>query len=210
LRHPEHAGTIGRVLAMPSKRFEWALVTYLGPNEVEALLQSPDPATWAGRRGRALMLLMVQTGLRVSELIALRRNDIYLGAGAHVACHGKGRKDRITPLTKPTVDALHCWLAQSPGAPTDPVFPTRTGRTLSRDAIERRLTRHQAAAARTCPSLNAKHITAHVLRHSRCSPARGRRRGQRNPRMARSRRPVHHQPLRRDQHQNETGSPSRL
>ena len=96
------------------------------------------------------MLLMVQTGLRISELIGLRRNDIHLGAGAHVACHGKGRKDRTTPLTKPTVEALRCWLAESPGTPTDPVFPTRTGRSLSRDAVERTLTRHQATAARTC------------------------------------------------------------
>ena len=165
-RHPEHAATIGRVLAMPSKRFERALVTYLSPDEVDALLKTPDPATWAGRRDRVLMLLMVQTGLRISELIGLRRNDIHLGAGAHVACHGKGRKDRTTPLTKPTVEALRCWLAESPGAPTDPVFPTRTGRSLSRDAVERRLTRHQATAARTCPSLNRKHITAHVLRHT--------------------------------------------
>ena len=112
------------------------------------------------------MLLMVQTGLRVSELIALRRNDIHLGAGAHVACHGKGRKDRTTPLTKPTVEALRCWLDESPGAPTDPVFPTRAGRSLSRDAVERRLTRHQATAATTCPSIAARNVTPHTLRHS--------------------------------------------
>jgi len=90
-RHPEHAATIGRVLAMPSKRFERALVTYLSPDEVDAVLKTPDPATWAGRRDRVLMLLMVQTGLRISELIGLRRNDIHLGAGAHVACHGLSR-----------------------------------------------------------------------------------------------------------------------
>ena len=119
--------------------FRRALVTYLSPDEVGARLETPDPATWAGRRDRVLMLLMFQTGRRVSELIGLRRNDIHLDAGAHVACHGKGRKDRTTPLTKPTVEALRCWLAESPGAPTDPVFPTRTGRSLSRDAVERRL-----------------------------------------------------------------------
>jgi site-specific recombinase XerD len=164
--HPEHAATISRVLAMPSKRFERALVTYLTTGEVDALLAAPDPATWTGRRDRAFILLMVQTGLRVSEVIGLRRDDIHLGAGAHVACHGKGRKDRITPLAKPTVEALRCWLAESPGTPTDPVFPTRTGHSLSRDAVERRLARHQATAARTCPSLNRKHITAHALRHT--------------------------------------------
>jgi integrase/recombinase XerD len=166
LRHPEHAGTIGRVLAMPSKRFERALITYLSPDEVDALLAAPAPTTWTGRRDRALMLLLVQTGLRVSELIALRRNDIHLGAGAHVACHGKGRKDRITPLTKPTVEALRCWLDESPGAPTDPMFPTRSGGPLSRDAIEHRLATYAKKAAGTCPSLSAKKVTAHTLRHT--------------------------------------------
>jgi integrase/recombinase XerD len=165
-RHPEHAATISRVLAMPSKRFDTALVTYLTVAEVDALLAAPDATTWTGRRDQVLILLMVQTGLRISEVISLRRNDIHLGTGPHVACHGKGRKDRITPLTKPTVEALRCWLDESPSTPTDPVFPTRTGRTLSRDAVERRLTRHQDTAARTCPSLNGKHITAHVLRHT--------------------------------------------
>jgi site-specific recombinase XerD len=164
--HPEHAATISRVLAMPSKRFERALVTYLTTGEVDALLAAPDLTTWTGRRDRAFMLLMVQTGLRVSELIALRRNDIHLGVGAHVASHGKGRKDRITPLAKPTIAALRDWMTESPGQPTDPVFPTRTGKSLSRDAIERRLARHQRAATLTCPSLHTKHITAHVLRHT--------------------------------------------
>jgi integrase/recombinase XerD len=165
-RHPEHAATISRVLAMPSRRFDRALVTYLTTIEVDTLLAAPDPTTWTGRRDRAFMLLMVQTGLRVSELIGLRRSDIHLGAGAHVACHGKGRKDRITPLAKPTIDALHDWMAESPSNPTDPIFPTRTGKSLSRDAVERRLSRHQRAAAPHCPSLNTKHITAHVLRHT--------------------------------------------
>ncbi len=165
-RHPEHAATISRVLAMPSKRFERALVTYLTTEEVDALLAAPDPTTRTGRRDRALILLMVQTGLRISELIMLRGNDIHLGAGPHVACHGKGRKDRITPLTKPTVNALRDWIAESSIKPTDPIFSTRTGKSLSRDAIERRLGHHQHTAALACPSLNAKHITAHVLRHT--------------------------------------------
>jgi len=165
-RHPEHAATIGRVLAMPSKRFERALVTYLTTVEVDALLAAPDPTTWTGRRDRALILLMAQTGLRVSETIGLCRNDIHLGAGAHVACHGKGRKNRITPLTKPTINALREWMAESPSKPTDPIFPTRTGKPLSRDAIERRLACHQRAATLNCPSLNTKRVTAHVLRHT--------------------------------------------
>ncbi|CAM3431630.1 integrase [Mycobacterium intermedium] len=165
-RHPEHAATISRVLAMPSKRFERALVTYLTVEEVEALLAAPDPTTRTGRRDRALILLMVQTGLRISELIMLRGNDIHLGAGAHVACHGKGRKDRITPLTKSTINALREWMSESSIKATDPIFPTRTGKPMSRDAIEHRLTHHQDAAALACPSLNTKHVTAHVLRHT--------------------------------------------
>lgn len=166
LRHPEHAATISRVLAMPSKRFERALVTYLTTDEVDALLAAPDPTTRTGRRDRALILLMAQTGLRVSEVIGLRRNDIHLGAGAHVACCGKGRKDRVTPLTKSTIDTLREWMAESSSKPTDPIFPARTGKPLSRDAIERRLAHHQHAAALACPSLNTKHVTAHVLRHT--------------------------------------------
>jgi integrase/recombinase XerD len=165
-RHPEHAATISRVLAMSSKRFDTALVTYLTITEVDALLAAPDTTTWTGRRDRVLMLLMVQTGLRVSEVIGLGRNDIHLGTGAHVTCHGKGRKDRITPLTKPTVSALCQWLAESPEPQHGPVFPTRTGRHLSRDAVEHRLARHHRTAATACPSLATKHLTAHVLRHT--------------------------------------------
>jgi site-specific recombinase XerD len=165
-RHPEHAADISRILAMPSKRFQRALGTYLTVEEVDAVLAAPDPTTRTGRRDRALILLMAQTGLRISEAIGLRCNDIHLGAGAHVACHGKGRKDRITPLTKPTVDTLREWISESSSKPTDPIFPTRTGKTLSRDAIERRLAHHRDVAALACPSLNAKHVTAHVLRHT--------------------------------------------
>src|SRR5258708_2254791 len=157
--HPEHAATISRVLAMPSKRFERALVTYLTTGEVDALLAAPDPTTWTGRRDRAFMLLMVQTALPVAELIALRRNDIHLGVGAHVACHGKGRKDRIRPPAKPTIAALRDWMTESPGQPTDPVFPTRTGKSLSRAAIERRLTRNQHTHSLTSPSLHTNPIT---------------------------------------------------
>jgi integrase/recombinase XerD len=97
LAHPEHAETISRVLAIPPKRFDKALITYLAESEVDALLGCCDQATWTGRRDHALLLLMVQTGLRISELIGLTCADVHLGPGAHVACHGKGRKDRITP-----------------------------------------------------------------------------------------------------------------
>lgn len=165
-RHPEHAASIARVLAIPPKRFERALVTFLTRVEVDALVEAPDLRTWTGRRDRALLMVAVQTGLRISELIGLRCGDVHLGVGAHVACHGKGRKDRITPLAKSTVGVLREWLLERRGAPTDPLLPTWTGRQLSRDAVEHRIALHAAHAAASCPSLGAKTVSAHVLRHT--------------------------------------------
>jgi len=166
LRCPEHAATIARVLAIPPKRFDKALVTWLTEPEIAALLAAPDRSTWAGRRDHALILLAAQTGLRISELTGLTTSDVHLGTGAHVSCTGKGRKQRITPLTATTVTVLRTWLAERGGQPGQPLFPTRTGGQLSRDAIEHRLARHTAAAAAHCPSLNAKTITMHTLRHT--------------------------------------------
>lgn len=165
-RHPEHAASIARVLAIPPKRCERALVTFLTRGEVDALLKAPDIRTWTGRRDRALLMVAIQTGLRISELIALHCGDLHLGTGAHVACHGKGRKDRITPLAKSTVEVLREWLIERGGAPGDPLFPTSTGRQLSRDAVEHRLAQHTSTGAAFCPSLGTKNVTAHVLRHT--------------------------------------------
>jgi integrase/recombinase XerD len=166
LAHPEHAASIARILAIPPKRFDRALITYLTEPEVDALLASCDRTTWTGRRDHALLLLAVQTGLRISELTGLTRRDLHLGAGAHVACHGKGRKDRITPLTSATVTVLRDWLDEHHHDPGTPLFPTRRGTTLSRDAIEHRLAHYARLAATSCPSLHGKTITAHVLRHT--------------------------------------------
>jgi site-specific recombinase XerD len=166
LAHPEHAASIARVLAIPPKRFDRSLISYLTEPEVDALLASCDQATWTGRRDHALLLLAVQTGLRISELTALTRTDVHLGAGAHVACHGKGRKDRITPLTSATVTILRDWLSEHDADPGAPLFPTRRSTTLSRDAVEHRLAHYTSQATRRCPSLRGKKITAHVLRHT--------------------------------------------
>ena len=166
LRHPEHAATIERVLAIPPKCFERRLVTYLTEAEIDAIMAAPDRMTWTGRRDTALFGLAVQTGLRASELIVLSCADIHLGAGAHVSCNGKGRKQRITPLTSGTVAVLRTWLAERAGLPADPLFPTRTGRALSRDALERRLAGYVADATARCPSLARKRVSMHVLRHS--------------------------------------------
>jgi len=166
LRHPEQAATIERILAIPPKRFERRLVTWLTEVEIDILLAAPDRATWTGRRDTALFGLAVQTGLRASELIGLTRADVHLGAGAHVSCTGKGRKQRITPLISGTVTVMRAWMAERAGGPTDPLFPTRTGRALSRDALERRLAKYVADAQVACPTMSTKRVTMHVLRHS--------------------------------------------
>jgi integrase/recombinase XerD len=166
LRHPEQAALIQRVLAIPSKRFERTLITYLSPPEIDALLASPERSSWTGRRDHALLLVAIQTGLRASELTGLICGDVHLGCGAHLSCRGKGRKERITPLTVTTVAALRTWLAERSGQPTEPLFPTRRGRPLSRDALERRLAKYAGIARRACPSLREKKITPHVLRHT--------------------------------------------
>ena len=165
-RHPEHAQDIARVLAIPLKRADRAIVTFLDENEIEAVLAAPDRSTWTGRRDHALLVLAIQTGLRASELTGLRCGDVQLTTGPNVRCAGKGRKQRITPLTATTVTVLRTWLAERGGQPGQPLFPTRTGGQLSRDAIEHRLARHTAAAAAHCPSLNAKTVTMHTLRHT--------------------------------------------
>jgi integrase/recombinase XerD len=166
LRCPEHAGQIARVLAIPPKRFDKALVTWLTEPELGALLTAPDARTRAGRRDYAMILLAAQAGLRISELTGLTCSDVHLGAGPHVSCLGKGRKQRITPLTKVTVAVLRAWLAERAGQPDQPLFPARDGGRLSRDAVERRIAKHTAAAADNCPSLKTRNITAHTLRHT--------------------------------------------
>jgi integrase/recombinase XerD len=165
-RAPEHAAVISQVLAIPPRRRERALVSYLTPEEADALIAVPDRTTWHGRRDHALLLLTVQTGLRVSELTGLAHQDVHLSAGAHVRCHGKGRKDRATPLTRQTVKVLKTWLAELGPAPDSPLFPTQAGGRLSRDAVERLVAKHATAAADRCPSVNEKHVTPHTLRHT--------------------------------------------
>ena len=166
LRHPEHAALIQRVLAIPAKRTDRALVCFLTDAEVEALLAAPDRDGWVGRRDHTLLLVAVQTGLRVSELTSLTRGDVELGAGPHVRCRGKGRKERITPLTVEVRAALRAWLAERQGAPADVVFPSMRGGRLSSDAVSYLVARHARAASANCRSLAGKAVTPHVLRHT--------------------------------------------
>ena len=166
LEHPEHAHTIARVMAIPTKRHERSTVCYLNLTEITALLAAPDRNTWLGRRDRALLALMVQTGVRVSELVGLRMRDVHLGTGRHIRVLGKGRKKRATPLTGEVAALLHQWITERGGEPDDPLFPTRQGRPLSRHTVGLLVGKHTETAATNCPSLNTKRVTPHVLRHT--------------------------------------------
>ncbi len=163
---PTHAAQIARVLAIPAKKFDRALVAFLSRAEVDALLAAPDQRTWSGRRDHALMLLAVQTGLRLSELTGLRRDDVHLGMGAHVRVVGKGRKERCTPLSKATRTVLTAWLREPSLAPDQPVFPNARGGSLSSHGVHYLRAKHVAGAGVHCPSLARKRVSPHVLRHT--------------------------------------------
>jgi len=165
-RHPEQSAVIQRVLAIPPKRTRKGLVSYLTEEEMNALMAAPDRSTWIGRRDHTLIVLALESGLRVSELTSLRCADLRLGTGAHVHCTGKGRKERITPLRRETRVILQTWLDERGGGPNDALFPGPRGTRLSRDAVRRLVERHAASASQSCPSLASKHVTPHALRHS--------------------------------------------
>lgn len=166
LHEPQYVALAQRVLAMPSKRYTRRPVAFLSRAEVDVLLATPDAQTWAGRRDRTLLLVAVQTGLRASELITLCCEDVVLGAGAHLRCHGKGRKERCTPLRKDAAAALRAWLKERGGESTDPVFPNQRGGPLSHDGLSYLLAKHLANARTRCPSLRKKRVTPHTLRHT--------------------------------------------
>ena len=166
LCHPEHAALIQRVLAIPAKRAPKALISHLTKQEIEALLRAPNLSSRTGRRDRALLLVAIQTGLRVSEITGLKRQDIVFGTGAHLNCTGKGRKLRSTPITQGTIKILGAWMEESGGDQENPLFPGPGGKPLSRDAVSRIVARHAVIAAKQCPSIANKKVTPHILRHS--------------------------------------------
>lgn len=166
LEEPSCSALVQRVLAMPNKRFKRRTIEFLTKHEVEVLLEAPDQSTWLGRRDRTLLLLAVQTGLRVSELISLCCSDIVLGTGAHVRCTGKGRKERCTPLRKETVAALRAWLRERDCDSSEKLFPNARGKKLSRDGVKYILRKHVASAKERCESLRKKKVSPHVLRHT--------------------------------------------
>jgi integrase/recombinase XerD len=166
LRHPEHAHTIARVIDIPSKKHARPVISYLNTDEIKALLAAPDRGSWLGRRDHAILLLMIQGGLRVSELTGLNIADVSLATGAHVRVLGKGRKERSVILTRETVAVLRAWCRERQGQPNDPLFTTRRGTRMTAKAVAWLLDKHVQIAATRCPSLAAKHMTPHVLRHT--------------------------------------------
>ena len=163
---PSRAAQIQRVLAIPGKRHTRALVHFLNRPEIDALLAAPDQETWFGRRDHALLLVAVQTGLRLSELTGLHRREVALGTGAHVRCIGKGRKERCTPLAKTAAAVLKAWLREPAKHNTEVLFPSAGGGRLSPDSVADLLAKQVAVACKSCVSLRKKHVTPHVLRHS--------------------------------------------
>jgi integrase/recombinase XerD len=166
LEAPQCAGLIQRVLAIPNKRHSRPLVGFLTRPEIDALLAAPDRDTWLGRRDHALLLTVIQTGLRLSEIISIRQQDISLAKGAHIRCEGKGRKERCTPLAKSTVIVLTAWVREQGEDGTRILFPTVRGDRLSPDAVQHLVRKYVAVAQKTCPSLAHKHVSPHVLRHT--------------------------------------------
>lgn len=165
-RHPEHAGQTSQILAIPNKRCETTTVCFLTQDEIDALLAAPDRSTWAGRRDYALLVVAAQAGLRLSELVGLRCRDVHLGPDPHIHCLGKGRKHRDTPLGPGAVNVLRSWLKERHGNPDDALFASRRHGHLSPDAVQRLVAKHVATATTKCPSLRAKHVSPHTLRHS--------------------------------------------
>jgi len=165
-QQPTHSGQIQRVLAIPNKRHTRALVSFLTRPEIDALLAAPDPLTWGGRRDHAFLLLALQTGLRLSEMTSLGRQDLTLGTGAHVRCQGKGRKERCTPLAKQTVTVLKAWLGEPTRSKSDILFPNARGGRLSPDGAQYLLAKHLAVARQQCSSLRQKRVSPHGLRHT--------------------------------------------
>ena len=161
---PAHSAQIQRVLAIPSKRFTRTLVQFLTRPEVDALLAAPDQFTWSGRRDHAFLLVAVQTGLRLSEMTGLKREDLIVGA--HLRVVGKGRKERCTPLAQSTLAVLKAWLREPQRGDGDVLFPSAKGERLSVHGVQYLLTKHRMAACKVCPSLKEKRVTVHRLRHT--------------------------------------------
>lgn len=165
-REPAAMDQIRRILAIPPKKADTRLVRHLTVEEIHAVLNAPEPSGWDGVRDRAMLHLCFAGGLRVSELVGLQLRDVILQPQASILVHGKGRRERCLPLWKVTAAALRAWLGVRGTVPAPEVFVSARGQPLTRSGFEYILTKHAQTAATSCPSLSAKRISPHVLRHT--------------------------------------------
>jgi site-specific recombinase XerD len=163
LREPTALPSIQRGLAIPFKRFDRAVVEHLSRDEIEALLDAPDPATWSGRRDRVMLQTFYNTGARVSEIIGLRVGDLLSDS---LRIHGKGRKERAVPLWRRTKTQLKQWLRHVSPVPESPLFPNRAGGQLTRSGVDARLRATVVAARARCPTLGQRRVSPHTIRHT--------------------------------------------
>lgn len=166
VRNPASLPVAGRVLAIPTKRFDRPVLGYLSREQIAAILAAPDRSTWSGQRDAIMLATTYNTGARVSEITSLQVRNVLLDRQTAVHLHGKGRKERVIPLWKNTATELRAWLAKINDAPQEPVFPNRSGAPMSRSGVRDRLERAVAIAEHDCPSLRGQHISPHTLRHS--------------------------------------------
>lgn len=166
LQEPAALAAIQQVLAIPLKRFDRPMVGYLTLLEMQAILDAPDTTTWSGYRDYVLLSTLYNSGARVSEIIALHRIDFENTHCQAIHLRGKGRKERVVPLWKRTVNSLKKWLSQIRPEPQQPLFPNRFGQMLSRSGVESRLKMAVTSAIRSCPSLKNKTISPHIIRHT--------------------------------------------
>ncbi len=155
-----------RVLAIPAKRFERASIGYLSRDQVQAILDQPDTDTFSGQRDRVLLMLMYNTGARVSELAGLRIRDVSLESQMSVHILGKGRKNRSVPLWRQTVKLLRAWLRQLDGEPNSPLLPNTRGNPMTRSGIAQRLKVAVNRAASEHAELRSMQISPHMIRHT--------------------------------------------
>jgi site-specific recombinase XerD len=166
-KEPSALAITQSVLAIPLKRFERPLVGFLPREQIQAILDAPDPGTWSGRRDRVMLSTLYNTGARVSELIHLRTTDLSFESSPAVRILGKGRKERQVPLWPSTARQIKRWLqGEKRSGPEQSLFPNRMGGVLTRTSVAERLELAAQKAARKYPELTQRRITPHVVRHS--------------------------------------------
>ena len=165
-RVPSALEQVRRILAIPPKKTEERLVSHLTALEMKAVVAAPDPATRDGIRDRAMIHMAFSAGLRVSELVGLRLNDVSLDGTPSILVRGKGRRERVLPLTQEGAQALRAWMAVRGHASVPELFLNARGNHLTRAGFEYVLRKHVTPAAERCPSLRKKRVSPHVLRHT--------------------------------------------